>query len=105
MPPALTALATFSEPGTIPAHSNARPCCTACTAEFAAAKGSTWMVSGWGTTDYGADPTLGQDGALPKLLQFAHVKYVQPSVCESALSEAGGPRFGSSVFDENTAMW
>lgn len=72
--------------------------------EFLNATGSTWMVSGWGTTEYNANPQMGQDGELPELLQYAHVKYVPAAVCEEELSNAGGLGFRRSVFDEKTAI-
>ena len=67
--------------------------------------GSTWMVSGWGTTEYGADLDMGQDGALPKYLQYAYAKPVDAKQCEADLGRAGGLVFRSSVFDPDTAMW
>lgn len=44
--------------------------------ELEAAKASTWLVSGWGSTSAGADPDSGMGGELPSRLQYGSLKYV-----------------------------
>jgi hypothetical protein len=61
------------------------------------------MVSGWGRTEYGAN-SQGQKGAEPLVLQYAHVKYVEPVACVAQMEHAMKKPVPITVINPKTAL-